>query len=52
MRSLPGRPATTKQATGTKETMYALVSVLSHTLQVPRRLGMTSRMPQWLAIRS
>ena len=33
MSSLPGRPATTEQATGTKETMYALVSLLSHALQ-------------------
>ena len=33
MRSHPGRPATAEQATGTKDTMYALVSVLSHALQ-------------------
>jgi hypothetical protein len=33
MRSQPGRPATAVQATGTKETTYALVSVLSHALQ-------------------
>jgi|RhiMetdeSRZDD1v2_1073273.scaffolds.fasta_scaffold324837_2 hypothetical protein len=39
MSSLPGRPATTEQATGTKETMYALVSVLSHTLQGAETLG-------------
>jgi len=39
MSSLPGRPATTEQATGTKETMYALVSVLSHTLHDAETLG-------------
>ena len=39
MSSLPGRPATIEQATGTKETMYALVSVLSHALQGAETLG-------------
>jgi hypothetical protein len=34
MRSQPGCPATAEPATGTKETTYALVSVLSHALCV------------------
>ena len=33
MRSHPVRPATAEQATGTKDTTYALVSVLYHALQ-------------------
>jgi hypothetical protein len=33
MSSPPGRPSTVEQATGTKETTYALVSVLYHALQ-------------------
>jgi hypothetical protein len=35
----PGRPATAEQATGTKGTTYALVSVLSHALQGAEMLG-------------
>jgi hypothetical protein len=33
MSSQPGRPVTAEQATGTKDTTYALVSVLYHALQ-------------------
>jgi hypothetical protein len=39
MRSQPGRPATAEQATGTKGTTYARVSVLSHALQGAEMLG-------------
>ena len=37
--SHPGSPATAEPATGTKETTYALVSVLSHALQGAETLG-------------
>ena len=33
MSSQPGTPSTAEQATGTKDTTYALVSVLYHALQ-------------------
>jgi hypothetical protein len=39
MSSHPGRPAAAEQATGTKETTYALVSVLYHALQGAETLG-------------
>jgi hypothetical protein len=39
MSSQPGRPATAEQATGTKGTTYALVSVLDHALQGAAMLG-------------
>jgi hypothetical protein len=38
MRSHPGTPATAEQVTGTKDTTYALVSVLYHALQAAETL--------------
>jgi hypothetical protein len=39
MRSHPDTPTTAEQATGTTDTTYALVSVLSHALQGAETLG-------------
>ena len=39
MSSQPSTPSAAEQATGTKETTYALVSVLDHALQGAETLG-------------
>ena len=39
MSSQPSRPSTAEQATGTKDTTYALVSVLYHALQGAETAG-------------